>query len=279
MRLGALRFFGFFLALFSVHKFISQRSLPDGAGTRQVALKYLIFIGVGGLLILMGGFRNFLVRYIVILLIFFSLYDRRWVFAMGLSAVSVWAGARALGPAIERLPDAAQRIIGSLPGVYQTQVSLQAWGGFNMRDELRMRFFDTEFWRHPWFGRGQVGDFFVVPESAYADHLLFFELTQLWHSGLASTLDVVGVVGACLLLIAQITALFYSIHLLRFYRHRLKGWMVWCILYFYGYNIIFWFNGFFHREFPMMAMSIVGVYLVGAMINKEGQIMAQEQEA
>ncbi len=276
MRLGALRFFGFFMVLYVIDKFMRGRNVEGGVGKQGLGFKSLLIIGIGGVIILMGGYRNFLVRYVVVLLVFFFCYDRRWLVAMVLGALSLWGGAVSLGSSIEVFPLAVQRILGTLPGVYQTTVSMQAMGGFDMRSQLRMRFFDSEFWRHPWFGRGQVGQFNVVPESAYADHLLFFEVTQLWHSGLASTLDVVGVIGALLLIISQVLTFFYSIHLLRMFRARLEGWMIWSILFFYAYNIIFWYNGFFHREFPMMAISMVGVYLVGAMLKKEDQQVSSE---
>ena len=94
---------------------------------------------------------------------------------MVLCGVTVWSGAISMGSTIETLPAPVHRILGSLPGVYQTQEAVEAMAGLDFRKDLRMRFYQNEFWKHPWFGRGQVGDFFVASASVSRDHRLFFD--------------------------------------------------------------------------------------------------------
>ncbi len=259
LRLASLREFGLYLTLFIISIFVVKKQRGE---LKIIPMKYIVLLGAMGLIILIGGFRNYIIRYAVALVIFFLVYDKKWAIAGILAGGSLWLGAIGMGRSLDVLPMPIQRVLGSLPGVYKTDVAVSAMGGLEWRAELRSRFWDNEFWRHPWFGRGQVGDFFVVPESAYADPFLYFEVTQLWHSGWVSTLDVVGIIGMFVLIIAQLSTLVLSIKLFRQYRALLEGWMVWCILYFYTANIIFWYNGFFLKQFPMMALSMVGVCLV-----------------
>ncbi len=266
LRLASLRELGLYLTLFIFSIFVIKNKRGE---LRKVPMKYLVLLGGMGLIILIGGFRNYLIRYALVLMLFFLVYDRKWAIASIAAGGSIWLGAIGMGHSLDILPVPIQRVLGSLPGVYQTDVAVSAMGGLAWRAELRSRFWDNEFWRHPWFGRGQIGDFFVVPESAYADPILFFEVTQLWHSGWVSSLDAVGIVGTAVLIVAQLSTLGLSIKLLCRYQTRLEGWMIWCTLYFYAANIIFWYNGFFLKQFPMMALSMVGVCLVYDVIKRQ----------
>ncbi|QBG47329.1 hypothetical protein EGM51_07985 [Verrucomicrobia bacterium S94] len=216
----------------------------------------------------MSGYRGFLIRFAVVILVFFGIYCKKWAIMSLISGAGIWGLAIGLGDSIEILPLPVQRVLGSLPGVYQTKVAISAMGGIDWRAELVRRFFANEFWKHPWFGRGQVGDFWMMAESVARDKFLYFEVTQLWHSGLASALDMVGIVGAVLLGIAQLATFILSVSILHKQSHRLEGWMVWCILNFYSANINFWYTGFFQRNLPMMTFSMLGVYLVFAFLRK-----------
>jgi hypothetical protein len=55
--------------------------------------------------------------------------------------------------------------------------------------------------------------------------------------------------------------------------------MVWCIFHFYSANINFWYTGFFHRNLPMMAFSMLGVFLVyGMLMRKKKSLLEAEIE-
>jgi hypothetical protein len=279
LRLASFREFGIYLALFVIAHYVSRRK---STFSTDVPFRYLMGIGLGGLLVLMSGYRGFLIRFAVVVIPFFWIYRRKWAIVSLIVGAGIWGLAIAIGDSISVLPLPVQRVLGSLPGVYQTDVAITALGGIDWRAELVRRFFANEFWKHPWFGRGQVGDFWMMAETVAKDKILFFEVTQLWHSGLASALDMVGIIGAVLLGVAQLSTFILSISILRKYAHRLEGWMVWFILNFFSANINFWYTGFFHKNLPMMAFSMLGVFLVYGMLirdQKEAQKVAIKSDA
>jgi hypothetical protein len=273
LRLASFREFGIYLALFVIAHYVSRRKSTFSS---DVQFRYLMGIGLGGLLVLMSGYRGFLIRFAIVVVIFFWIYRRKWAIVSLISGAGIWGLAIGLGDSISALPLPVQRVLGSLPGVYQTKVAISALGGIDWRAELVRRFFTNEFWKHPWFGRGQVGDFWMMAETVAKDKFLYYEVTQLWHSGLASALDMVGIIGAVLLGAAQLSTLILSISILRKYAHRLEGWMVWCILHFYSANINFWYTGFFSRNLPMMACSMLGVWFVSVFLRRRGANVSAE---
>ncbi len=275
LRLSGLRELGLYIVLY-----LCSRIIVRSRKQERFTISYGEFslFAISGFIILMSGYRGFLIRYAIVLFAFLWVYRRRLAVLGILGGASIWILGILIGSSITQLPLPVQRVLGSLPGVYKTNVAYSALGGIDWRLELYHRFFDNQFWKHPWFGRGQVGDFHVVAESAYADPILFFEVTQLWHSGVASALDMVGIFGACFLLLAQVITLGLSIKMWRIHSKQLDGWMVWCLLYFYASNIGFWYTGFFHKNFPMMALSMMGVFLSYCVLMRNARTTPEQVE-
>ncbi len=267
-RIAGLRELGLFWVIFIFCRFVEKNNSEMKS---SITPKMLLGIGIALVIILFSGFRNYLVRVSVVCAITFWFYDRKWFWSAIAIGGVFWLGAIAAGNSIEHLPASVHRVLGSLPGVFKSTEALSALDGIDWRTDLFQRFVDNEFYKHPWFGRGQVGKEFILNQTLTRDKSLFFELTQMYHSGLASALDVVGIIGTLGLMVAQFIALGCSFKMLGRYRNQLEGWMLWMILYFCQLVSVFWYTGFFSRHLPMLWLSIFGVYLAYLKLMQNGQ--------
>ena len=220
----------------------------------------LLGLLASALLVVVSGYRSYVIRYSVICVMVFWVYDRKWALASVAGIGTLWGGIVLLGRAISALPHQVQRVVGSIPGAYKTDIALGALSGIDWRADLFSRFFRYEFPLHPWFGRGVIGEIDLSFYLYLRDPVRYFEKAQLYHSGFASALDVVGVVGTSFLIVAQLIALRCCVILVRRHRFALNGWQWWCVLHFCASIPLYWYTGFFARQVPLLWLTCLGVY-------------------
>jgi len=257
LRISALRELGFYFAAFLLCLFVHQR---NRAGRGSMPMYVLLGLLASALLVVVSGYRSYVIRYSVICVMVFWVYDRKWALASVAGIGTLWGGIVLLGRAISALPHQVQRVVGSIPGAYKTDIALGALSGIDWRADLFSRFFRYEFPLHPWFGRGVIGEIDLSFYLYLRDPVRYFEKAQLYHSGFASALDVVGVVGTSFLIVAQLIALRCCVILVRRHRFALNGWQWWCVLHFCASIPLYWYTGFFARQVPLLWLTCLGVY-------------------
>jgi hypothetical protein len=162
--------------------------------------------------------------------------------------------------AIKPLPLTIQRTLTIFPGNWDKATEDSAVDGFAWRENLRDIYFQKYFPGSWFIGRGQVTDQkgvgdIMIQLNTSQDDFRQFEATQMWHSGIASTLDFTGVIGLAGLFVASLYGM-YCFYIIYRNLSYARSWHIWVGLAIITHIPWFLYTGFFERSFAFIAISI-----------------------
>jgi len=252
VRLAGFRELGLGMVLLSLSYFATDRKFNLRCSLIQGGT-----IAFGVLLTLIAGFRGFVIQIALAIMLACYYRSKRVFFIACLCGTVFFGGLVYTQNYITSLPLSVQRSLSFLPGDWDWRTKEVADHGLGWRSEIRQIFF-TQIFPSNWvLGRGQnqAGEVenmaWMMKDPRYQTE--YFVLTQNYHSGLASSLDFVGVIGTVLLIAAMIRACFNCWWI---YRHRqiAKPWHVWVIFFFLSNLPTYWYTGFFNTTFPFFCI-------------------------
>lgn len=262
VRLAGLRELGMGVTLLSLSYFAMDR--------RFALRRFFTQVGAvisGALLILIAGFRGYIICIAIATVLACFVRSKKVCFLACICGLIFVGGLIFTQSHIISLPLSVQRSLSFLPGDWDWRTKETADHGIGWRAEIRQIFF-TQIFPHSWpLGRGQTqaGEIenmsWMMKDSRYQTE--YFVLAQNYHSGLASSLDFVGVIGTALLVAAMIRGGFNCWWL---YRHRriAKPWHVWVSLFFLCNLPTYWYTGFFNTIFPFFCIFMALIELARA---------------
>jgi len=254
IRLAGLRELGLYLGVGVLCLFALKKKLT---------LFFIVFTGVvlslSFAMILFAGYRGYFAALGLAVIMALVFRGVRW-FLLGSLAVALGTmGLIYWHHSVMPLPWSIQRTLTIFPGDWDSSVRDSAIGGFDWRENLREAYFKKYFPQNWVIGRGQVVDINSYSDILYRSENLdiswTFEAKQLWHSGIASTLDFTGVVG----FLGLVCGMLYGIYcFFTIYRNKANArpWHVWVGLALFSTAPSFWYTGFFERSFPFFAIAI-----------------------
>ncbi len=166
-----------------------------------------------------------------------------------------------------RLPYQVQRAITFLPGKWDPDAAMTAADSTEWRLMVWKKWQDSEFPRHPWFGRGfgfryedlasqiRAEDMFVRGRDSQIER---FVLVGELHNGLFSVVDVVGVVGATFFVIFCVRQLYFVLRVLLAKDVASQNPALrWVCLYLFGSILLYWIGALKMDDMmpPLMLLS------------------------
>lgn len=252
VRIAGFRNLGLGLAFLSLTYFAFQKKFRLGRLTIQTVLTI-----IGGAFVAFAGYRNFVIRIAAGVLIASYARSKATFLAVCVSAVLFVGALLFIQSNVVTLPLTVQRSLSFLPGDWDAATKFEADSGLEWRSEIRSIFFHQIFPNHMLFGRGLVYDERIASMTWMAEspdfQTEYFVLMQSYHSGLASTLDFVGIIGTAFLIMGCLRAIWNCIFVVRRITEA-QPWHLWCVLMLLPTIPLFWYTSFFERTFPFLTV-------------------------
>lgn len=252
VRIAGFRDLGLGFALLALTYFGFQKTFRPG----RLTIQTLVTI-VGAAFVAFAGYRNFVIRIAAGVLIASYARSKATFIAVCITATLFVGALLFVQSNVVTLPLTVQRSLSFLPGDWDAATKFEADSGLEWRSEIRSIFFQQIFPNHMLLGRGLVYDERIASMTWMAQspdfQTEYFVLMQSYHSGLASSLDFVGIIGTAFLILGSLRAIWNCTFVIRRIADA-QPWHLWSVLMLLPTIPLFWYTSFFERTFPFLTV-------------------------
>jgi O-antigen ligase len=257
-RVGAFGSFGFVVVLIV----LASVSLPKLFSPANFFR--LVSVGIGGLAVLVSGFRSFVVQTLVGTLMA-GIRDLKWGVLVLLPVVATLLfGVSVVNSEFIRLPKQIQRGLSFVPGKWDTRMEMSAAASNDFRRKVWTVFAQEYFPVHPWLGRG-FGFRKPVAEQTISRYNPNWDRDAVEvgniHNGFLATLDALGIVGTIFFVVWNLRLLARTFRVSFRQTDPASTALRFLALYLAVLIVFYWFGAYTVGTFLPQEFALAGVFL------------------